>query len=230
MNFLYWVIISIIFIIIIIYLFINTNNLYFRAHHLRSGHWNDFRLLWWCPPLWDRRQHARLSRSGPGFDPRSGQVRFFRGFSSPVIQMSGSFRPRRRRLLINKGLINVIPSLAIWWFLLSSCRSPNVIWPSLSSSLIIYYGRQWPEMLTRPKPLNIHTYIMMANDIRGWLGPMFYWHLSYGWGRMPEKTQLGKLTRAGIEAGPATWEATNISEETRSIRYGYTKDVNFHLM
>ena len=53
----------------------------------------------------------------PGFDPRSGQVpwvRFFRGFSSPVKQMSGIFRPR---------------------------RSPNIIWPSLSS-IIIHYGRQ----------------------------------------------------------------------------------------
>ena len=32
----------------------------------------------------------------PGFDPLSGQVswvRFFRGFSSPVRQMSGNFRP-----------------------------------------------------------------------------------------------------------------------------------------
>ena len=39
---------------------------------------------------------GNLSRSGPGFDPRSGQVswvRFFRGFSSPVRRMSGSFRP-----------------------------------------------------------------------------------------------------------------------------------------
>ena len=66
----------------------------------------------WNPPLWARRQHARLSRSGPWFDPRSGQfsqVRFFRGFSSSVRQMSGSFRPR---------------------------RSPNIIWPSLSSSFI----------------------------------------------------------------------------------------------
>ena len=38
-----------------------------------------------------------LSRSGPGFESRSGQVswvRFFRGFSSPVRQMSGNFRPR----------------------------------------------------------------------------------------------------------------------------------------
>ena len=33
-------------------------------------------------------------------------------------------------------------------------RSPNIIWPSLSS-LLIHYGRQWPEMLTRPKTLNI---------------------------------------------------------------------------
>ena len=57
---------------------------------------------------------------------------FFRGFSSPVRQMSGSFRPT---------------------------RSPNIIWPSLSSSLIIHYGRQWPEILTRPKTSNIHTYI-----------------------------------------------------------------------
>ena len=58
------------------------------------------------PPLQNKRQHPRLSRSGPGFDPRSGQVsqvRFFRGFSSPVRQMSGSFRPT---------------------------RSPNIIWPS----------------------------------------------------------------------------------------------------
>ena len=61
------------------------------------------------PPLWSKWQHARLSRSGPGFDPRSGQVswvRFFRGFSSPVRQMSGNFRPP---------------------------RSPNIIWPSSSS-------------------------------------------------------------------------------------------------
>ena len=77
-----------------------------------------------------------LSRSGSGFDPRLGQVslvRFFRSFSSPVRQMSGSFRPP---------------------------RSPNIICPSLSSSIIIHYGRQWPDMLTHPKPSNIglHMY------------------------------------------------------------------------
>ena len=40
----------------------------------------------------------------------------FSGVSSPVRQMSGSFRPP---------------------------TSPNIIWPSLSSIIIIHYGRQW---------------------------------------------------------------------------------------
>ena len=53
------------------------------------------------------------------------------GFSSPVRQMSGSFR---------------------------SPRSPDIIWPSLSSSIIIHYGHQWPEMLTHPKASTMHTY------------------------------------------------------------------------
>ena len=59
-----------------------------------------------CPPLWSKWQHARLSHSRPGFDPQSGHVswvRFFRGFSSPIKEMLGSFRPP---------------------------RSPNNIWPS----------------------------------------------------------------------------------------------------
>ena len=101
------------------------NNILFNINELMT----DF-LEFQCV-VWARQQHARLSRSGPGFDPRSGQVswvRLFRGFSSPVRQMSGSFRPP---------------------------RSLNLIWPSLSSSLI-HYWRQWPEMLTRPKTLNIH--------------------------------------------------------------------------
>ena len=37
-------------------------------------------------------------------------------------------------------------------------RSPNIIWPSLSSPLIIHYECQWPEMLVRPKTSNIHTH------------------------------------------------------------------------
>ena len=60
---------------------------------------------------------------------------FFRGFSSPVRQMSGSFR---------------LP------------RSPNIIW---RSSSIIHYGRQWPEMLTRPKASNIQIQINKWNKL-----------------------------------------------------------------
>ena len=44
-------------------------------------------------------------------------------------------------------------------------RSPNIIWPSLSS-IIIHYGRQWPEMLTRPKTSNIHTVHTIEIDNR----------------------------------------------------------------
>ena len=56
--------------------------------------------------------HAAGPGSIPGRDKFPGWS-FFRGFSSPVRQMSGSFRPP---------------------------RSPNIIWPSLSS-LIIHYWR-----------------------------------------------------------------------------------------
>ena len=45
--------------------------------------------------------------------------------------------------------------------------------------------------------------IMMANDIRGWLGPK-----SYGCGKTPEKPQPGKMTRPGIEPGSVRLEAT----------------------
>ena len=47
----------------------------------------------------------------------------FSGFFLTCKPMSGSFRPP--------------------WF-------PNILWPSYSSKLI-HYGRQWPQMLTRPK-------------------------------------------------------------------------------
>ena len=53
----------------------------------------------------------------------------FSGFSSPVRQMSGSFRPP---------------------------RFPNIIWPSLSS-ILIHYRHQWPELLTCPNPANKRT-------------------------------------------------------------------------
>ena len=69
--------------------------------------------------------HAAGPGSIPGRDRFPGWG-FFRGFSSPVRQMLGSFRP---------------------------LGSPNIIWPSLSS-ILIHYGHQWPEMLTRPTSSN----------------------------------------------------------------------------
>ena len=82
-----------------------------------------------------------------GFDPRLGQVfwvRFFRGFSSTVRQMSGSFRPP---------------------------RSPTIIWPSFSSSIIIHYGRQSPEILTCPKTNNkINKYPQLVSNTRSGRG------------------------------------------------------------
>ena len=83
------------------------------------------------PPLWARRQHAHLSCSGPGFDTRSEQVSwvwFFRGFSSLVRQISGNFRPQGPRISFGHHY---------------------------PYGVIIHYGRQWPEMLTRPKTSNI---------------------------------------------------------------------------
>ena len=75
--------------------------------------------------------HGEGPRSIPGQDKFPGWG-FFRGFCSPVRQMSGKLRPP---------------------------RFPNTIWPSLSSIIIIHYGRQWPEMLTVPKTSNTHLYI-----------------------------------------------------------------------
>ena len=156
--------------------------------------------------------HAAGPGSILGRDKFSGWG--FWGFSSPVRQMSGSFRPP---------------------------RSPNNIWPSLSS-ILIHYGGQWPEMWTRPKTSNIHTYILFwshkdidghprwvissdttrtlktihiihshihsnvedmrmmirwPNDIRRSGGPKASWHLSNGRGQIPKKkfTQENFLDR-----------------------------------
>ena len=140
-----------------------------------------------CPPLWARQQHVHLSCSEPRFDPQSGQVswvRFFWGFSSPVRQMSGSFRPP---------------------------RSPNIIWPSLSSSLIIHYGCQWPEMLTCPTTLNIHKYtyhsslnlILQFHETPPYLHPI---NLSFD--ISPDKEIKGRQIRWTGSPHPA-WASSN---------------------
>ena len=92
-----------------------TTKIYYRKYIRKtSGYFT--KLIYSGPPLWSKWLHARLSRSGPGFDPQSGQVswvRFFRGFSSPVRQLSGNFRPS---------------------------RSSNIIWPSSSSFHLRFVG------------------------------------------------------------------------------------------
>ena len=85
--------------------------------------------------------HAAGPGSIPGRDKFPGWG-FSRGFSSPVRQTSGSFRPP---------------------------RSPNIIWPSLSS-IIIHYGRH--------------------NDLRCWraLKPEIYIHT---WSQLLQRVQTG---------------------------------------
>ena len=56
--------------------------------------------------------------------------------------------------------------------------------------------------------------IMMANDIRGWMGPKFSWHSSYGWGKIPQKPQPGKLT--GSSAHSPTFPSLHLRHSSFS--------------
>ena len=65
-----------------------------------SKYWriNFIQIIYCCsPPLWSGRLHARLSRSGPGFDPRWDKFpgRVFFGVFPHLRQMSWSFRTSR---------------------------------------------------------------------------------------------------------------------------------------
>ena len=53
--------------------------------------------------------------------------------------------------------------------------------------------------------------IVMANDIRRPGGRRASWHLSYRWGKIPEKTSARKLSRPVIEPGPVAWQPYMIS-------------------
>ena len=48
----------------------------------------------------------------------------------------------------------------------------------------------------------------------GW-GLSLYRHLCKDWGKTPEKTQPGQLTRQGIELGPARWRTDGQTERQR---------------
>ena len=51
-------------------------------------------------------------------------------------------------------------------------------------------------------------FMVMANDIRRWIGSKFSWNLSYSEGTPRKKTQAEKLTRQGMEPGAARREVT----------------------
>ena len=99
---------------------------------------------------------------------------FFRGFSSPVRQMSGSFRPP---------------------------RSPNIIWPSLSS-VILHYGSPWPEMLTRPKSSDIQIQMVYDDYFDQWYP-----------GISVRKTDM----TGNKKPGPYRWEATMLPLDQRDV-------------
>ena len=92
------------------------------------------------------RQHARLSRSGPGFNPRSGQVSWVRFLSGFFLTCKTNVRK------------------------LSAPKGPRISFGHHNHPSFIHYGRQWwPEMLTRPKTSNIHTVHSTALHWYPWL-------------------------------------------------------------
>ena len=49
---------------------------------------------------------------------------------------------------------------------------------------------------------NMKQWLWRPSDNRGPCGPKVSWHLSYRWGKTPNKPQPGILYRPGIESGP----------------------------
>ena len=54
---------------------------------------------------------------------------------------------------------------------------------------------------------NMKGWLWRPNDIRGPSGPKTSWHLSYRWGKTPEKPHPGNSSRPGIKPGPAAGQA-----------------------
>ena len=61
--------------------------------------------------------------------------------------------------------------------------------------------------LSHPYKAKMEWWWRRPNDIRGPCGPKVSWHLSFRWGKKPEKPHPGNLSRPGIEPGPAAWQA-----------------------
>ena len=63
----------------------------------------------------------------------------------------------------------------------------------------------------RPETIAICRWmIMVAKMYLGMCVAQISWHLSYSWGKIPEKTLTKKLTWLGIKSGPTVWEATTL--------------------
>ena len=58
--------------------------------------------------------------------------------------------------------------------------------------------------------VNMKGWLWCLNDIRGSCGSKFSWHLTYRWGKTPKKTNLGNLSRPGIELVSAAWQARTL--------------------
>ena len=72
--------------------------------------------------------------------------------------------------------------------------------------------RTWKTIHTIHTPINSNKvnmkgWLWLPNDIRGPCEPIASWHLSYRWGKSPEKLHSGNLSRSGIEPGPTEWQA-----------------------
>ena len=92
----------------------------------------------WSPPLVGQAEACAHAMQGARVRSQVGtgfMGEVFRGLSLPVRQMSGNFRPQGPRISFGHHYHH-------------------------HSS--IHYGRQWPEMFTRPKNLNIHIYALFG--------------------------------------------------------------------
>ena len=72
--------------------------------------------------------------------------------------------------------------------------------------------RTWKTIHTLHSPIhsnktNMKGWLWRPDDIWGPCGPKASWHSSYKWGKTPKIPHPGNLSRAGIEPGPAAWQA-----------------------
>ena len=72
-------------------------------------------------------------------------------------------------------------------------------------------AQTWKTIHTRhtlihSNKVTMKWWLWRPNDIRGPCLSKVSWHLSYRWGKIPEKLHPGNLSRPGIEPGPAAWQ------------------------